>query len=106
MFNIQAFLGHEDPKTTSLYVTDAGTTLLLRMRANPVFNDEVKETLPQDQGSRLEAKLDELTSIVVALMQRSAPVGEDGLYPLHEALQLGGGLGHRGDAIADEEPPQ
>lgn len=103
MFAIQNFLGHEDPKTTSLYVTDAGRTLLVKMRANPIFNDEVEERMPHDQVSRLEARFESLTSAVMALLERSSSPGQDGVYPLHEALQLGGGIGDDGHAVPGDK---
>ena len=103
MFAIQSFLGHEDPKTTSLYVTDAGRTLLVKMKASPVFNNEVEERLPHDQVSRLEAKLDSMTSALMTLVERSSSPDQDGVYPLHQALELGRSVGDNGHAVAGEE---
>lgn len=106
MFSIQSFLGHEDPKTTSLYVTDAGRTLSIKMKASPIFNEEVEERLPHDQVSRLEARLETLTAAVMAVLERSSPSDDEGLYPLHQALQLGGGVGHDGGIVAQEASPK
>ena len=94
MFNIQSFLGHEDPKTTSLYVTDAGRTLLVKMRANPVFNDELEERLPHDQVSRLEARIESLTAAVMSLVERDSLTLDEGVYPIGHASQPGDAVGH------------
>jgi site-specific recombinase XerD len=99
MFAIQNFLGHEDPKTTSLYVTDAGQTLLVKMQANPTFNDEAEEQLPQDRISQLEGTLRELTSVVNDLKNIFLPPEEEGFYSLHQPRKPGSGIGHGKDVV-------
>lgn len=103
---IKDFLGHEDPNTTAMYIQRTIRQLGDRMNANPIFGDESVETSAAYHLSRLEGKFDDLTAAVVALLERGSLPREDGVYPLHEALQLGGSVGHDGHAVADEKPSQ
>ena len=102
---VQAFMGHEDPKTTAGYVQSSAQTLQGKMDASPVFGEEPVETLPTDHLSRFEEKLDALTTAVTALLERSSLPADDGVYPIHEALQLGSGVGHDRHAIPHDESP-
>jgi len=87
LLSIQAFLGHEDPKTTATYIQGAAGKLRERMDANPIFGQE-SEDEPHSSADleAMGAKMDRVENMLAILLERSSAGLEDGVYPLHEAL--------------------
>jgi integrase len=95
MFDIQEFLGHEDPKTTARYVQASAGTIRRRMTDSEVFGEEQTETIPTDRVTRLENKVDDLATSIGALIDRLSPPAEEGVYAIGDAPQLRNAVRHQ-----------
>jgi len=106
-FAIQAYMGHEDPKTTAGYVQAAAQGLRDRMDSSPLFGVEgAGTTSARGEVEALRETVDDLKHIVGQLLERLSPCVEEGVHPLHEALQFRDDVSHHGDAVAHGEPAQ
>jgi len=111
MFDIQEFLGHEDPKTTARYVQASAGSIRRRMADSEVFGEEQTETIPTDRVTRLESKVDDLTAAIASLVGRLSAPAEEGVYPIGDAPQPRNAVGDQrqgvsGDQTVLEQPPQ
>ena len=86
LLSIQAFLCHDDPKTTATYIQGAAGKLRERLNANPIFGQENDDDAhsPADLKA-MEAKMDRMENMIAVLLERSSPGLQDGVYPLDEA---------------------
>ena len=92
---IQAFMGHEDPKTTAGYVQATAQGLRGQMDVNPIFgDDEVKTSEQSKEIKALQTTVDQMAATLNAFVERFSPGLDDGVYPIGHAPQPGDAVGH------------
>jgi len=94
-FATQAFMGHEDPKTTAGYVQATAQSLQGKMDANPIFgDDEVKTSETSEEIKALQATVDQMAATLNAFVERFSPGLDENVYPIGHPPQPGDAVGH------------
>lgn len=106
-FAVQAYMGHEDPKTTAGYVQATAQSLRDGMDSSGIFGEkEVASAGVSAEVMALRETVVDLKAIVSQLLGRLSPICEEGVHPLHEALQLPDGVRDDRQTVAHQEPAQ
>jgi hypothetical protein len=104
IFEIQAFLGHEDPKTTAQYVSGSVDRLRSKLSANPLFGEHVQEDAasPEVQAS-LEARISGIEAALATLLERTRASADGEADPFGRPPEEGDAVGHEGQTVASEQ---